>query len=138
MILHTLFAEMTGLERGGLICSIIFGGISILVAVVALFKKSGTVISPQPLAIEMVEELHQQFASLKTFEEHVEGNTARHGQLFARISQVERDAREASDRKFAELYEERRRTLERLNEQFTFIRENIAAINRELQIREKK
>lgn len=133
-----LFAEMSGLERGGLICSIIFGAVGCIAAVIALLKKTDTVISPQPLAVQITEELHKQFADKGIFEKHVANNTARHAQLFDRIDDVEREAREALDQKFTELNEERRRTLDRLNEQFTFIRENIAAINRELQIREKK
>lgn len=101
-------------------------------------KKEHVQISNQPLAVEIVEELHQRFASRETFEEHVESNTTRHGQLFSRIDRVEREAREASDKKFAELNDERRRTLEKLNEQYAFIRENIAAINRELELRGRK
>lgn len=95
-------------------------------------------ISPQPLAIQLVEELHEQFASKKAFEELAKNNTERHSQIFNTINRVEREARETTEKKFAELNEERRRTLEKLGDQYTFIRENIAAINRELDIRSEK
>lgn len=97
-----------------------------------------TKISNQPLDVRIVEALHDQFADKQIFEAHVRSNTDRHGQIFNRIEKVERDAREVMDKKFTLLNEERRATLEKLTEQFTFIRENIAAINRELKIRGKE
>lgn len=121
--------------------SLIFGGL--LAAVyygkeIFFSKKEQVQISNQPLAITLVEELHKQFAGKKEFTDLTSNNTARHSQLFNRIDQVERQAREQMEDKFTELAEERRRTLEKLTDQFTFIRENIAAINRELQIRDRK
>lgn len=77
-------------------------------------------------------------ASKVEFDRLVAHNTERHGQLFSAISRVEREAREAMDNRFTNLNEERRATLEKLTEQFAFIRESIAAINRELQIRHHK
>jgi len=99
--------------------------------------KSQTVISPQPLTVEIVKALHEQFADKQEFENHVEHNTERHGQLFNNINRVEREARESMERKFTSLNDERRATVEKLDAQFVFIRENIAAINRELQIRNR-
>lgn len=101
-------------------------------------KPRTTTLEPQPLAVEIVEELHEQFASKKEFDAQANGNTARHSQLFSQIDRVERELREASDRRFVELNKDRHESLEKLNSQFTFIRENIAAINRELQIRSQK
>ncbi len=135
---HLIFAELSGLERGGLICAIIFGALSSVIALIALLKKQETVISPQPLAVTIVEEMHKRFASKEAFDSLSGSNTQRHAQLFNRIDQVEREARVAMDQKFTELNVERRETLERLNAQFAFIRENIAAINRELQLRGKQ
>ena len=132
---HILFAELTGLETTGLICALIFGGIGALVGVTSLFKKTETAIYPQPLSVEIVEEMTKQFAAKADFDRLVENNTDRHGQLFNRIDKVEREARHALDTRMADLAEDRRDAMEKLNNQFTFIRENIAAINRELQIR---
>lgn len=100
-------------------------------------NKKTTEITPQPLTVEVVKALHEQFADKREFEEHISHNTDRHGQLFASINRVEREAREALDKKFATLNAERTENIKHLNEQFTFIRENVAAINRELQIRSK-
>lgn len=93
------------------------------------------IISPQPLAVELVEELHEQFASKRLFDDHVKNNTERHGQIFSRIDRVEREAREQMEKRFTALNEERKETLEKLNEQFTFIRENVSEIKTELRIR---
>lgn len=136
-MIHPLLAEMNGLEVGGLICSIIFGALSLVIATTALFKKSDTVISPNPLPVEVVKALHEQFANRDHFEKHLSQNTQRHAQLFAQIDELARETRIEMDKRFSELNDERRRTLEKLNEQYVFIRENISAINRELQLRGK-
>ncbi len=100
-----------------------------------IFGKKAPV--PQPFAVEITKQLNELFADKKTFEEHAEHNTERHAQLFNKIDRVEREAREAMERRFTALNAERTESLEKLNEQFVFIRENIAAINRELQLRHK-
>lgn len=92
-------------------------------------------ISPQPLAVEITKQLDERFADKTEFQEQREHCTERHGQLFNRIDKVERDARKALEERFDSLAVDRQRSLEKLESQFTFIRENLAAINRELQIR---
>lgn len=92
-------------------------------------------ISPQPLAVEITKQLHEQFAGKQEFENLKKHTTDRHGQLFASIDRVEREGRRELNDRFKELNEERRLTLDKLNGEFVFIRENLAAINRELQIR---
>lgn len=94
-------------------------------------------LSPQPLTVEIAKTLHEQFADKRVFEKHVEENRSRHGQIFNRIEQIREEGRAHTDQSIAEMNVERRGTLERLNGEFVFIRENIAAINRELQIRSK-
>ena len=94
-----------------------------------------TTISPQPLTVEVVKALHEQFADREEFKNLVKHTTERHSQIFSRIDRVERDTRIEMERRLTELNNERRQTLERLNNEFVFIRENIAGINRELQIR---
>ena len=69
----------------------------------------------QPLAVELVEELHEQFAGKRIFEEHVKNNTERHGQIFKRIEKVEEDTRNSIVREVAQINNERRQTLESLN-----------------------
>lgn len=92
---------------------------------------------PQPMNVEIVKALHEQFADKKVFDELVKHNTKRHGELFGHIARVETAAREAMEDRFTALNTERKETLEKLNDQFTFIREHIAAINRELQLKSR-
>jgi len=119
---------MTEAEKWILGCTII-GAIcgigALVVAVISLNKKQETVISPQPLAITIVEEMHKRFASKEAFDELAKNNTARHSQLFSRIDQVEREARVEMERKFTELNDERRRTLENLNTKIDFLQKEI-------------
>lgn len=132
-----ILAELTGLETAGLIGGLVFGGAGSLVAVVALFKKQETEVSPQPLNVEVVKALHDQFANKEEFEAHVASNTERHAQIFRRIETVERDARAALGEEMGRINAERERTMEKLNEQFTFIRESLSAINTELKLKRK-
>jgi hypothetical protein len=103
----------------------------------ALDRHSGKSNVPQPLTVEIAKQMHEQFADKTVFQEHVEHNTGRHAQLFREIERVEREARAALEVKFADLAIERRESLEKLNEQFVFIREHIASINTELKLRRR-
>lgn len=110
---------------------------AVVISLVALKRKQETVISPQPLTVEVVKALHEQFADKDDFDELKDHTTQRHGQLFKAIEKVEREAREAMDKRFENLNDERKETLERLNNQFTFIRESIVAVQTELKIRNR-
>jgi len=66
-------AELTGLEIAGIVGGLVFGGAGSLVAVIALFKQTDTQVSPQPLNVEIVKALHDQFAQKEDFEAHVAG-----------------------------------------------------------------
>lgn len=101
-------------------------------------KSRTNIISPQPIAVEITKQLHEKFADKHEFEDLRKHTTERHAQIFNRIDKVERVGREEMDKRFKDLNEERRESLEKLNDQFTYIRENIAAINRELQIRHEQ
>lgn len=89
-------------------------------------------IQPQPLAVKLIEELHQQFAGKKFVEDALKSNTERHGQLFSEIRRVEKEAREREDKRFEKLEADRRKTLDKLNEEFVFIRENMVEFRIEL------
>lgn len=133
-----MLADLTGLETAGVIGGLVFGGAGSLVAVIALFKKTDTQVSPQPLNVEIVKALHDQFAQKDDFEAHVAGDRERQAQLCRKLELVERDARTALAGEMAKLNSERQRTMEKLNEQFTFIRESLAAINTELKLKREK
>jgi hypothetical protein len=83
-------------------------------------------ITPQPLAVTIVEEMHKQFADRVVFETHVTTNTSRHSQLFKEIDRVEREARQALDKKLADVNEDRRRTLDALNGKFEALQKEIS------------
>lgn len=76
--------------------------------------------------------------SKEEFNTLAKNNTERHGQLFKAIERVEREARVELERRFTDLSAERARTMDKLREEFTFIRENLSAINREMQIRNEE
>jgi len=133
-----ILASLTGLETASLVGSLIFGGAGTAVAVVALFKKTDTKISPQPLNVEIVKALHERFANKDDFEAHVAANADRHAQIYRKIETVERDARAALGEEIARINADRQRTMERLSDQFTHIRESLSAINTELKIKRKR
>jgi hypothetical protein len=133
-----MLAELTGLETAGIIGGLVFGGAGSLVAVIALFKKTDTEVSPQPLNVEIVKALHDQFAQKDDFEAHVARETERQTQLLRKLDLVERDARTALGTEIAKINSDRQRTMEKLNEQFTFIRESLAAMNMELKLNREK
>src|SRR5215469_8562941 len=130
-----MLANLTALETAGVIGGLVFGGIGSLVAVLTLFKKTNTRVLPQPLNVEIVRALHEQFANKEDFEAHVAANTERHAQIFRKIENAERDARAALAEEIARINSDRQRTVEKLNDQFTFIRESLAAINTELKMK---
>lgn len=120
---------MTEAEKWILACTIIMAAgtiAAVAISIIALNKKQEVKVD-QPLSIEIVEELHERFAAKRAFDELVKHNTERHGQLFNRIEAVENEYRR-----------ELGRQIEKVNEHFTFIREHIAAINRELKIRHEQ
>lgn len=87
-----------------------------------------TVISPQPLVVDIAKELHEKFADKAIFEKHVENNTARHGQIFGAVSKVEKEAREAMDRRFETLNQERSVQLKNLNDKFEAIGKEVSSL----------
>jgi len=95
-------------------------------------------INPQPLAVEVVKAIHEQFAGKEEFRELVKSNTERHGQLFKKIEVVEREAREGLQAAVAEINTSRAQTMERLTGELTFIRESIVELKTEIKIRNEQ
>lgn len=93
---------------------------------------------PQPFRVQIDEELHEQFADKEAFEGLVASNTARHAQLFTKIETVEKDARRSLGEEVSKINNDRARTMEKLNQEFTFIRESLTAINTELTLKRNK
>ncbi len=89
----------------------------------------------QPVDVRLVKALHEEFANKLDVQVALKSNTERHAQLFRAIEKVEREARAEMDRRFVELARDRKETMDRLNDQFTFIRENISSINTEMKLK---
>lgn len=81
-----LLAELSGLEIGATICAIVFGALTIVIALISIFRKNDTTISTQPLIIAMQKE----FAGKHEFDAHVAANGAAHEAIFSKIGGVER------------------------------------------------
>ena len=67
-----MLAELTGLEIGGCIVAMVVGLGGLAIGVISLNKKTPVEISGQPLTVEIVEALHEQFAAKDDFNKHVE------------------------------------------------------------------
>jgi len=97
-------------------------------------RRSRKTVLEQPVDVRLVKALHEEFAQKAEFEQLVNSNTQRHSQIFKRIEDVEREARVLIGAEVSKINLDRQRTMEKLNEQFTFIRESLASINTELKI----
>jgi hypothetical protein len=104
----------------------------------ALDRFTGKPQVPQPMNVEIVKALHEQFADKGAFDKHVAHTTQRHAQIFAGLDRVEREARAAMDERFSDLAAERANTLEKLTTQLGYIRESIVEVKTELKIRNSK
>lgn len=101
-----------------------------VVAVIVAFKKQKTEITSQPISVEVVKALHEQFADKGEFLKLKDHTTARHGQLFDSIDKLERAARAELLAQIAIIQSERQRSLEKLdqrNERYMFALGKIAA-----------
>ena len=110
-------------------------GFAALAAAINQIWKLADRFKQKPHPGDVQRESAAKFATKSEFNQHVRGNTERHGQLFDKIDRTERAIRSDMDQRFLNLAEDRKETMEKLNTQFTFIRENISSINTELKIR---
>ena len=92
----------------------------------------------QPVDVRLVKALHEEFAHKAEFDQLVSSNTQRHAQLFGKMETLEREARALINHEIPKLNTARTRTMEKLNEQFTFIRESLSAINTELKLNRER
>ena len=80
-MIFMMLAELSGLEIGGVIVAIVVGIVGTVIGIIGLNKKTPVEISPQPLTVEVVEALHEQFAPKKDFERHKERTEAELAEL---------------------------------------------------------
>ena len=92
----------------------------------------------QPVDVRLVKALHEEFAHKAEFDQLVSSNTQRHAQLFGKMETLEREARALINHEITKINTDRTRTMEKLNEQFTFIRESLSAINTELKLNRER
>ena len=93
-----ILATLTGLETAGIICSIIVGVLGSTSGVIMLFKRQAVQVQ-QPVDVQLVKALHEQFAAKENFDRHVEHNALTHRDLFLKIGGVERNARQHLEEK---------------------------------------
>jgi hypothetical protein len=93
-----MLAEMSGLEIGSVICAIIFGAATLILAIVSIFKKTEVKVE-QPVSITITEELHKVFANREAFEKHIGENREDHDKIFSKIGGVERGAATSLEQK---------------------------------------
>lgn len=87
--------------------------------------------APQPFQVEHVKE----FARHADLQKHVDENHRAHENIFAKLGGVERGARSEMQGQILQIQTERAASMVKLNDQFTFIRESLSAINRELELK---
>jgi hypothetical protein len=107
-----MLAEISQGEIWSVVCSVAGTVISLIALLVIAFKKTEMQLSPQPLIVAMEKE----FVTHRTFDAAISGNEQTHRDLFAKLVGVERGAREAMQKEIAIINEDRRRTMEKLNE----------------------
>jgi hypothetical protein len=90
-----MLAEISQGEIWIVVCSVAGTVISLIALLVIAFKKTDTVISPQPLIIAMQKE----FATKHEFDNHVAANAEEHKGIFSKIGGVERGATQTTDQK---------------------------------------
>lgn len=73
-----MLAELSGLETAGVIAAIVVGIGGLIVGVIGLNKAQTTIVSPQPLTVEVIKALHEQFASKPDFDKHLEDFHSKH------------------------------------------------------------
>lgn len=90
-----MLAELSGLEIGATICAIIFGALTLVLALISIFKRSDTEISPQPLIVAMEKEFltRREFSThVIRYEGHVKNSEEKHANLDRRIREAEKSA----------------------------------------------
>lgn len=88
-----MIAEISSGEIWLVVSSVAGTIIALIALLVVAFKKTDTVISPQPLIVAMQKE----FATKHEFDAHVNRNSEDHDKIFSKIGGVERGAKSTTD-----------------------------------------
>jgi hypothetical protein len=107
-----------------LICAIV-----LTAATVAMWwdarRQRPTVISPQPLTVEIIKSLHEKFASLEEFKKLSAHTTDRHNQLFKGIEKAKEHALEELEKSVSAINADRAKTMDGLRRDFDSIRDEL-------------
>lgn len=90
-----MLADITNLEIAATICAIIFGALTLILALISIFKKTDAQISPQPLIIAMEKEFltRKEFSThVIKYEGHLKSSEEKHATIDRRIREVEKSA----------------------------------------------
>jgi hypothetical protein len=90
-----ILADATTWQTGTSIVQSVACIAAVIIALVALFRKTDTQVSPQPLIIAMEKE----FVPRRDFDTLAKDNSARHAELFSKIGGVERGANSSIENK---------------------------------------
>lgn len=122
-----LFAELTGLETAGIICSIVAGVLGSASGVIMLFKRQEVQVQ-QPVDVQLVKALHDQFAAKEDFDRLVEHNAMTHRDLFLKINGVERGARERLEEKLDAMQRSSEEARVRLHQRLNTVLEAVSEL----------
>ena len=96
-----------------------------VMAVIAYFSRTKIEVGPQPLTVEVVKALHDQFANLEEFKQLAKHTTERHGQLFKSIERAREDARAELGAAVNAINADRAQTMTGLRKDFDSIRSEL-------------
>jgi hypothetical protein len=122
-----LLAQLTGLESAGIICSIIVGVLGSASGVIMLFKRQEVQVQ-QPVDVQLVKAIHDQFASKEDFLAHVDQNLQTHRDLFAKIGGVERGARQHLEEKLDAMQRSSEEGREKLHDRINAVLEAVSEL----------
>ncbi len=97
-------------------------------------RKQETMISPQPLVIEMQKE----FVSKPEFHALVTNNDQTHRDIFSKIGGVERGANGNADKKIEDLRHERREDMRSLHSEINEVSKKVAGLEKETELQNQR
>ena len=122
-----LLAQLTGLESAGIICSIVVGVLGSTSGVIMLFKRQEVQVQ-QPVDVQLVKAMHDQFASQDDFHAHVGQDLQTHRDLFAKIGGVERGARQHLEEKLDAMQRSSEEGREKLHNRINAVLEAVSEL----------
>lgn len=127
-----ILADVMTWGQMGVLAGILAAVVAAVTAVAAYFSRARVEIGPQPLTVEVVKALHQQFANLEEFKKLAAHTTERHAQLFKAVDRVREDARTEIAKAVNVINEDRARTMEGLRQDFSSVKTELTSQGKEI------